>query len=186
MITPLVPQDLSCLGGNDGTADITIIGRHLPDTHLTGLLLPANGQGTPNISDLSVGTYSVVMTNTSTNCSITEIVDILPSSQINPNEIVSNESCFGQNDGSIVLGVVGGAGNYTYNWSANVPAGTTGSSATGLSAGTYTVQIIDAAGCDTTLSVDITAAGDIIAAITNNVANCGNTSICDGSAVLTV
>ena len=126
------------------------------------------------------------MTNTSTNCSITEIVDILPSSQINPNEIVSNESCFGQNDGSIVLGVVGGAGNYTYNWSANVPAGTTGSSATGLSAGTYTVQIIDAAGCDTTLSVDITAAGDIIAAITNNVANCANTSVCDGSAVLTV
>ena len=177
--------DLSCLGGNDGTADITIIGGTAGYT-FNWTPTPANGQGTPNISNLSVGTYSVVMTNTSTNCSITEIVDILPSSQINPNEIVSNESCFGQNDGSIVLGVVGGAGNYTYNWSANVPAGTTGSSATGLSAGTYTVQIIDAAGCDTTLSVDITAAGDIIAAITNNVANCGNTSICDGSAVLTV
>jgi len=177
--------DLSCLGGNDGTADITIIGGTAGYT-FNWTPTPANGQGTPNISNLSVGTYSVVMTNTSTNCSITEIVDILPSSQINPNEIVSNESCFGQNDGSIVLGVVGGAGNYTYNWSANVPAGTTGSSATGLSAGTYTVQIIDAAGCDTTLSVDITAAGDIIAAITNNVANCANTSVCDGSAVLTV
>lgn len=177
--------NLSCLGGNDGTADITIVGGIAGYT-FNWTPTPANGQGTPNISSLSVGTYSVVMTNTSTNCSITETVDILPSSQINPNEIVSNESCFGQNDGSIVLAVVGGVGNYTYNWSANVPAGTTGSSATGLSAGTYTVQIIDGAGCDTTLSVDIIAANEIIAAITNNVANCANTSICDGSAVLTV
>ncbi|MDA9783213.1 gliding motility-associated C-terminal domain-containing protein [Vicingaceae bacterium] len=177
--------DLSCLGGNDGTADITIVGGAAGYT-FNWTPTPANGQGTPNISNLSVGTYSVLMTNTSSNCSITEIVDILPSSQINPNEIVSNESCFGQNDGSIILGVVGGAGNYTYNWSANVPTGTTGNSAIGLTAGTYTVQIIDAAGCDTTLSVDIIAAGEIIAAITNNVANCSNTSICDGSAVLTV
>ncbi|MDB4062098.1 gliding motility-associated C-terminal domain-containing protein [Vicingaceae bacterium] len=177
--------DLSCLGGNDGTADITIVGGAGGYT-FNWTPTPANGQGTPNISNLSVGTYSVLMTNASSNCSITEIVDILPSSQINPNEIVSNESCFGQNDGSIILGVVGGAGNYTYNWSANVPTGTTGNSAIGLTAGTYTVQIIDAAGCDTTLSVDIIAAGEIIAAITNNVANCSNTSICDGSAVLTV
>lgn len=177
--------DLSCLGGNDGTADITIVGGAAGYT-FNWTPTPANGQGTPNISNLSVGTYSVLMTNASSNCSITEIVDILPSSQINPNEIVSNESCFGQNDGSIILGVVGGAGNYTYNWSANVPTGTTGNSAIGLTAGTYTVQIIDAAGCDTTLSVDIIAAGEIIAAITNNVANCSNTSICDGSAVLTV
>jgi len=177
--------DLSCSGGNDGTADITIVGGTAGFTFIW-TPTPANGQNTPNVSNLSVGTYSVLITNTTNNCSTTETVDIRPTSPIAPNELVSDESCFGQNDGSIVLSVVGGAGNYTYNWSANVPAGTIGNSAIGLTSGNYTVQITDAAGCDTTISVVINAASDIIASITENNATCTNSGVCDGSAVLTV
>ena len=177
--------DLSCNGGNDGTADIVIVGGTSGFT-FNWTPAPANGQSTPNVSNLSVGTYSVLITKTNNGCTITETVDIRPTTSINPNEVVLDESCFGQNDGSIVLGVVGGAGSYTYNWSANVPVGTTGSSATGLTAGTYTVQIIDAAGCDTTITANIIAANDIIASITENDATCTNTGVCDGSAVLTV
>tara|TARA_B110000046_G_scaffold106737_1_gene114155 strand:+ start:6081 stop:15593 length:9513 start_codon:yes stop_codon:yes gene_type:complete len=177
--------DLSCLGGNDGTADITIVGGTAGYT-FNWTPAPPNGQGTANISNLSVGTYSVAITNTINNCSIAETVDINPNSPINPNEVVSNESCFGQNDGSIVLGVTGGAGNYTYNWSTNVPVGTTGNNAVGLTAGTYTVQIIDAALCDTTITINIISANDILASITENDATCANSAICDGSAVLTV
>lgn len=177
--------NLSCNGGNDGTASITITGGTAGFSFVWSPT-PGNGQGTANISNLSVGTYSVTITKSDNGCTAIETVDIRPSTSINPNEVITNESCFGQNDGSIVLGVVGGAGNYTYNWSANVPAGTTGPSANGLSAGTYTVQIIDAAGCDTTITADIIAANDILASITENDATCTNSGICDGSAVLTV
>ena len=181
----LTSTDLSCNGGNDGTATISIVGGTTGYT-FNWTPTPPNGQGTANVSNLSIGTYSVVITNTLNNCSATETFDISPNTVIDPNEVINNESCFGQNDGSIVLNVVGGAGGYTYNWSANVPAGTTGNSANGLSSGTYTVQIIDAANCDTTITVDIIAANDILASITENDATCTNSGICDGSAVLTV
>ena len=70
-------------------------------------------------------------------------VDLLPG-QVNataaPNIVsanVSNPSCFGEDDGSISLSVTGGS-NLTYTWSPNVSSGPT---ATGLEAGTYSVTV---------------------------------------------
>jgi gliding motility-associated-like protein len=176
--------DLSCNGGSDGTADILIVGSTAGFT-FNWTPAPTTGQGTANISNLSIGAYSVIITNTNNGCAVTEIIDIRPSSPINPNEVATDESCFGQNDGTIVLGTVGGAGGYSYSWSPNVPLGTT-DNATGLSAGAYDVTVTDASGCDTSISVIIIAANEIIASIVENDATCTNTGICDGSAELTV
>lgn len=54
------------------------------------------------------------------------------------------------NDGSISIGVVGAAGDLTYEWSPNV---STDSMATNLSTGTYFVTISDALGCATDLEI---------------------------------
>ncbi|MFB1022199.1 MAG: gliding motility-associated C-terminal domain-containing protein, partial [Vicingaceae bacterium] len=176
--------DLSCNGGSDGTADILIVGSTAGFT-FNWAPTPTTGQGTANVSNLSIGAYSVIITNTTNGCAVTEIIDIRPSSPINPNEAATDESCFGQNDGTIVLGTVGGAGGYSYNWSPNAPLGTT-DNATGLSAGTYNVTVTDASGCDTSISVIIVAANAIVASLVENDATCTNTGICDGSAELTV
>ena len=68
-----------------------------------------------------------------------------------PNEVVSNETCSGVCDGSIVLNPTGGSGNYTYNWD----TGETSKDRTNLCGGTYTVTISDGGNCDTTLSFNI-------------------------------
>ncbi|MCX6279154.1 MAG: T9SS type A sorting domain-containing protein, partial [Bacteroidetes bacterium] len=68
--------------------------------------------------------------------------------------VVSNVSCYGGNDGSAIVAVSGGAGNYNYLWSTN-PIQIT-AIATGLSSGTYTVTVTDTNGCETTAEASIT------------------------------
>jgi hypothetical protein len=63
-----------------------------------------------------------------------------------------NVSCFGASNGSATVSGSGGAGLYSYNWS----NGQIGATATGLSAGTYSVTITDANGCQGTASVTLT------------------------------
>ena len=55
---------------------------------------------------------------------------------------VKHISCFGGNDGSIILDVFHGTPPYTYNWS----TGQTEPTITGLSAGTYSVTVTDSNG----------------------------------------
>ncbi|MEZ5172011.1 MAG: S8 family serine peptidase [Bacteroidia bacterium] len=63
-----------------------------------------------------------------------------------------NVSCFGGNNGFASVSASGGTPPYTYNWS----NGGTGASVTGLTAGTYTVNIEDALGATTSAQVTIT------------------------------
>ncbi|WP_329807237.1 T9SS type A sorting domain-containing protein, partial [Flavobacterium facile] len=65
----------------------------------------------------------------------------------------TNVSCNGGSNGSASVTPSGGAGGYTYSWS---PSGGTAATATGLSAGTYTVTVTDANSCITTRNFTIT------------------------------
>lgn len=61
----------------------------------------------------------------------------------------------GKNNGSILLSSTGGTGALTYSWS----NGKTGSQVTDLAAGTYTVEVSDAAGCKVPLTFVIESEG---------------------------
>ncbi|NNM94936.1 MAG: T9SS type B sorting domain-containing protein [Bacteroidia bacterium] len=65
---------------------------------------------------------------------------------------LQNINCYNSNTGSITAGVRGGTMPYTYQWSP--PAGSS-ATITGLSAGTYSVQITDSNGCQATASAVI-------------------------------
>ncbi|MBK6834580.1 MAG: hypothetical protein IPG89_10010 [Bacteroidetes bacterium] len=62
-------------------------------------------------------------------------------------------NCFGGSNGTATIFAIGGVGGYNYSWS---PFGGTASMATGLSAGTYTCNVVDANACPATYTVAIT------------------------------
>jgi hypothetical protein len=111
-----------------------------------------NGGTTANITGLTSGTYSVVITDMNS-CSVT--ASVLVTAAGGPRDSISaqtNISCFGGNNGSATVGVKGGVSPYTYSWT-NAQVNPT---ATGLSAGSYTVTITDAGGCQTNAIAVIT------------------------------
>jgi len=68
--------------------------------------------------------------------------------------VVSNVSCYAGNDGSVTAIVDGGNPSYSYSWS-TTPAQAT-QTATGLTAGTYTVTVTDVLSATVTSSVTVT------------------------------
>ncbi|HNY63124.1 MAG TPA: HYR domain-containing protein [Bacteroidales bacterium] len=66
---------------------------------------------------------------------------------------VEDVDCYGEATGSATVTVTGGTTPYTYAWSHNPLLNNR--TATGLAAGTYTVTITDANGCETTAEVTI-------------------------------
>jgi hypothetical protein len=71
--------------------------------------------------------------------------------------------CFGSADGSLTANVAGGTDPMQFKWS----NGSTAATATGLAAGTYTVTVIDAKGCDFVESATLVAPSAIVAAATD-------------------
>ncbi|HEY1646034.1 MAG TPA: PKD domain-containing protein, partial [Candidatus Saccharimonadales bacterium] len=76
---------------------------------------------------------------------------------------ISNENCFGDNIGSAYGIPAKGHTPYTYVWVPNFQVTDT---ATGLSAGTYSIIISDTIGCSATATVSITQPAQLSAAIT--------------------
>jgi hypothetical protein len=68
-------------------------------------------------------------------------------------------SCAGGSDGTATVLVSGGTGSYTYSWN-TVPA-QTNATATGLTAGTYTITVTDVNGCSATTSIIVTTTTDV-------------------------
>lgn len=112
----------------------------------------SNGQSGQNATGLGVGIYTVTVTDQNL-CAATQTVSI---TAVNgPGVVIDsviNIKCFGQNTGAGYVSISGGTPTYTVNWS----NGATGTSATGLAAGSYTVIIIDAASCSTNTVISIT------------------------------
>lgn len=126
----------TCAGLGNGTASATSSGGTAPYTYAW-----SNGQvGTP-LGNLNAGTYTVTATDANGGTG-TATATITQPSAISLSLTASAPSCSG-NDGQISTSVSGGTATYTYNWS----NGQTGSQATGLSGGNYSVIVTDANGC---------------------------------------
>ena len=142
----------SCYGGNDGAIDITAAGGQTPYTFTWD-----SGPTSEDISGLTAGDYTVTMQDQQ-GCIISEVITVTEATQIVVTPVaVLDEECNTDN-GSIDINVSGGTGSYGYQWS-NGP-GTQDIS--GLTAGTYTVDIIDGNGCTANASYTLV----------NDVSNC--------------
>src|SRR5690606_28061913 len=94
-------------------------------------------------------TYRCVAINGTEACSTKSNAATLSISNMTTSGSKSDVTCNGLENGAAAVSVSGGATPYSYSWS---PYGGTGSVATGLEAGTYTVTITDNIGCTTTRS----------------------------------
>jgi hypothetical protein len=140
--------NVSCNGGNNGSATVAPSGGNGSYTYLW-----SNGVTTATASDLTQGNYTVTITD-ATLCSITQNFTITePAALVASQGTINNVSCNGGSNGTATVVTAGGTGPYTYLWS---PSGGTGVTATGLSAGTYTVTVTDNKLCQTTQNFTIT------------------------------
>jgi gliding motility-associated-like protein len=136
---------------------------------------PGN-QTTPSITNQCAGTYTVNITDAN-GCTSNSVISI---TQPTPFQIIVTEtdaSCNGSCDGSIQVVVNGSTAPYTYSWA---PTGQTTPNISGLCAGTYSITVTDANGCDTTIAINITQPQPISAGVTTVAATCSGN--CDGSA----
>lgn len=114
----------------------------------------SNGLTGSAISSLSGGTYTVTVTD-SLNCSNTQSFTISTFVPITLTTSSTPANC-GVADGSASVTASGGNGSYTYDWQ---PQGGTGSTATNLPGGTYTVTVTDVNGCTATETVTVLSSG---------------------------
>ena len=149
IFTTETATNTNCFGGNDGSINLTLHGGTVPYTYAW-----SNGATTQNISSLSAGAYTCIVTDANGCTYTTSSISISSPSAISATETSANASCFGGNDGSINLTSSGGTAPYTYAWS----NGATTQNLASLSAGTYTCTVTDANGCTyTTSSISISS-----------------------------
>ena len=167
-------NDVSCNGGYDGFASVSVSGGIAPYTYLWD-----NGETNASAFSLNVGIHNVIITDangctTTSDVNITEPI-ILTSSITSINDV----SCNGGSDGTVMANVSGGTVPYTYSWD----NGQTTDSVYNLSAGDYNVTITDYNGCSSTITATIYEPVPLNLSVINlsNISCNGNI---DGSAVV--
>ena len=133
---------VTCNGGNNGQITVNATGGSAPFQYsINGGPLQAS-----NIfPNLTAGTYTVLIVD-AFGCSTTLSPVITEPAAITGTSAMVNVSCNGANDGSITINGAGG-GTAPYQYSLNGGPLQSGNSFTGLSGGTYTVNLQDANGC---------------------------------------
>ncbi|MBU2018712.1 MAG: choice-of-anchor J domain-containing protein [Bacteroidetes bacterium] len=163
--------NVECNGLSSGMVTVSVSGGVAPYD-----IVWSTGAITSTISGLAAGVYVAYVTDdngctTSATATITE-----PAVLVSSVDSKSNISCFGLSDGEVIAAVTGGTPGYTYLWS----TGAITQNITGVIAGVYTLDVTDANGCTSNLSVTLTEPTAISTTISSTISN-GS----DGTATVT-
>jgi hypothetical protein len=177
VVITAIEDDVTCNGSSDGSVSLTASGGAGSYTYsVTGGNNYAGSGASSIFGGLSPGSYTATATDAN-GCSGTINFVITEPAAVQATFSATNPSCVGTSDGTITLtNATGGTGNLTYR------IGGTGSfqssgNFTGLAAGTYTIEIQDANGCQSSENITITDPTPITATVTinSNASGCGNT-----------
>ncbi|MCB0403000.1 MAG: gliding motility-associated C-terminal domain-containing protein [Flavobacteriales bacterium] len=162
VINSVTPTDVSCnfqTTGNNSNGTITINA----SGGTPGLTYSINNGATFSPSNtftgLSTGVYTVVVKDANGCTANGGVFNINEPTAISIPNVITDASCYGFNDGQIVIAPQGGTPNYSYSWTApgvgNTPV------ANGLYAGSVTVTVTDANGCSQDSTFQITEPGPV-------------------------
>ena len=149
-------KPVTCFGGSDGTAAV-----YASDGWGSYTYLWNNSQTGATASGLSAGIYSVTVSDLN-GCSVTANATVTgPSGTLAATAAETKVvTCFGGADGTATVYPSLGWGSYSYTWNNTQ----TGATASGLSAGTYTVTVADFNGCTVTATATVTGPSGTLAA----------------------
>ena len=154
--------NVSCNGGSNGAATVTAAGGTSPYTYLWND--PAPAQTTATATTLTVGTWSVTVTDF-IGCQATASVTITqPTALTSSITAQTNVSCNGGANATATVSASGGTIGYTYLWNDPAPAQTTATAAA-LTNGTWSVTVSDANLCTSVSTVTITQPPVLVATI---------------------
>jgi gliding motility-associated-like protein len=174
--TPTI-VNISCYGGGNGSAAFGMSSGFTPYTYLWNT---APTQTTSIVNNLTIGTYSVTIKD-GIGCTYQTSVTIIQPTPLAVSGTTTNVSCNGGSNGSITSAASGGTTPYAYLWSVG---GQTTSAVSGLPAGTYSLTVTDAKGCQKTSTYTITQPLPIAITFTSTQVSCFNGS--DGTVNSTV
>ncbi|MDN5200458.1 OmpA family protein [Fulvivirgaceae bacterium BMA10] len=140
-------SNILCSGDSVGRIDISVSGGSPPYTYKW-----SNGATTQDISNLLAGSYDVTVMDSKGCTEVSTVRVIEPKALTLSFDDIKNIRCYGDNGGAINIDVDGGVTPYTYKWS----NGATTQDITGISAGNYSVEVVDANGCSNVLQTSIT------------------------------
>lgn len=143
---------------------------------------PATAGTGASVTNLCTGTYSVVVS--SGVCDTTLTFNLTEPAPLMASTSQTDVSCAGACDGTAGGTTTGGTAPYTYTWSPAPPVGQGTGTASQLCAGTWSLTIVDAHGCDTTVQYLIAEPLLLSLVPSQTDVTCG--SLCNGSATVAV
>ncbi len=162
----ITTSSVSCQGASSGNASAVVNGGTMPYNYLW---LPMGATGN-SVSNLTTGTYSLIVTDAN-GCISTNTFAI--AEPIFPLSITTNTTmptCFGNSNATATITTTGGTSGYLYSWTQNISSSAT---ATNLSAGNYSVTVTDMNGCFTNTVFVISQPAPIIGNLVIQDASCG-------------
>ena len=124
----------------------------------------SDGSTDINLINVVAGIYDLTVTDA--NGCVNTITDTIGTTssltaELSPRDVL----CYGDSSGQIAINILTGYAPYTYEWN----DGQSGSTATGLSAGNYSVVITDIFGCQITLNAAINQPDSLYIVLSNSV-----------------
>lgn len=150
-VAVLNSNDVGCFGGANGTITSNVSGGTAPYTYAWN-----TGASTTDLSNLTAGSYSLVITDANGCNTSAQAVVSAPNQQLNASiALISNVLCKGDSTGSLTATASGGTAPYTFAWTGAQNYVNTGSTISALAAGNYSVIITDANGCTESLTTTV-------------------------------
>ena len=145
--------DVNCYGDYSGSFVADANGGLAPYTYSVG----GSYQSDVNFVGLAAGNYTLTVMDVNS-CTMSTAQFTISQPTLPLNAVIQKQSyngydisCFDGNDGEITVVATEGTTSYSYLWNDN----STTDLISGLSAGTYSVTVTDANGCETTASVSL-------------------------------
>ncbi|HIA36440.1 MAG TPA: PKD domain-containing protein [Flavobacteriales bacterium] len=167
-------SNVTCNGQNDGAINLNVSGGTTPYSYAW-----STNDSTQSIGGLSAGSYSILITDVN-NCQDSSSFTVTEPNLLALNNSSIPVSCYGGNDGSIDISVLGGTAPFSFAWSTNDST----EDLSGISAGLYSVLVTDANNCTTSDSISITEPDSLVLGTSSTLVECNGDS--SGTATVAV